>query len=53
MKCEHEYEKNLQLEEARNETNDSLRKLSQVEIELQEAKQQYRQQEEELHRKSS
>ncbi|MCP9266479.1 M protein repeat protein [Dirofilaria immitis] len=42
-----------ELEEARNETNDSLRKLSQVEIELQEAKQQYRQQEEELQRKSN
>uniref|UniRef100_A0A1I7VEM9 Trichohyalin n=1 Tax=Loa loa TaxID=7209 RepID=A0A1I7VEM9_LOALO len=42
-----------ELEEARNETNDSLRKLSQLEIELQEAKQQYRQQEEELQRKSN
>lgn len=43
----------LQLEEARNETNDSLKKLSQVENELFETKQQYRQQEEELQRKSS
>ncbi|VDM96997.1 unnamed protein product [Thelazia callipaeda] len=42
-----------ELEEARNETNDSLRKLSKVEIELQETKHQYRQQEEKLQRKSS
>lgn len=41
------------MEEARNETNDSLRKLSKIESEVQQTKQQYRQQEEELQRKSS
>ena len=43
----------IQLEDARNETNDSLRRLTTVERELQQTKQQYREQEEELQRKTS
>jgi chromosome segregation ATPase len=43
----------FQLEEARTETNQALQKLSKVEHELQETKQKYREQEEELQRKSS